>query len=192
MIQRLEKSNRYFRVKRGAGAGENGAGDFAFCFVVEIRIGIDVAVVVTGQRQNPGTEGDVYRFEMLRIAAAVPTFVMEADIGDEILAGRIGFEHVGAKIRVFFVELQFPGGEVGKFIKNPVGHGKKTDVVEKPCIMDERHLIGRKPHMERGGTRKIGHPHGVFIKSLGFQAHEIRKMKGQFLQRISHAAKRSR
>ena len=44
-----------------------------------------------------------------------------------------------------------------------VRDGKKSDVVEKPCITDEGDFIGRKTHVYRSGSRIVGHSDGMVV-----------------------------
>lgn len=125
MIQHVQECQRNFRVEQTAGACEKGLRDFTFVFLRKIRSGVDGIVIIIGDGKNAGTQRNVVIFQMLGISAAVPALMMEADVRDQVLACRVGFQHIGTQVGMLFIGLELPCTEIGVM-------GERLAIVSRP------------------------------------------------------------
>ena len=167
-----------FRIEEDGGAAEDFSGDFGFRFFFEVRRREDGGVVVVGHGDDAGAQGDIYIFQMLGKSGAVPTLVVAADVGQEVLAARDGLEHVRSQLRMLFEKRQLSAREVGRFRHDLIWNAQKADVVEEPGVADEGDLIGGELHVHRCGGGVIGHADGVFIESIRFHAKQFGEVGG--------------
>ena len=134
------------------------------------------AVVIVGQRQDTGAQGDAEAGQVVRIAPAVEAFMVAADQGRRALELVQGHEGGFACCRMLHDHGPFFAAEAGERLgEQVVGQADLADVVQQGCEHDVLEFcLG---HFKLAGDRpaEIGHPPRVAGHAAGPEFQQVGK-----------------
>lgn len=155
-----------------------------------MTVGIERVEAVDGS-QDAGADGDLLALEILRIARAIPAFVMGADDGGYRVGEAGAFDDLGSDDGMDFQAVVFFRGEAAGLGDDVIRHGEFADVVENggnaqglEFVVAEAHFAADTHDIHHDAVQVVpgAHAAGFDGKSKGFDHAQLEGV--QFLSML--------